>query len=152
MAYKNQIVQIELFDQLGEIIGILVHIVAVPGLVRLTMAAPVVSDDPIAVPAEEQHLRIPGVAGKRPAMGKEDRLSLAPILVGDLGSVFGGDGTHGPGSLCLDSTFGLAGGAAGRKGCQRNGSRTGGKRRPPGNRIPGFASMLWIGAHDVLRA
>src|ERR1039458_4108151 len=27
--------------------------------------------------------------------------------------------------------------------------RTGGKRCPPGNRTPGFASMLWIGTHDV---
>src|SRR6266568_4759528 len=101
MANKDEIVQVELFDQLGEVVGILVHVVALPRLVRPAMAAPVVSDDPIAVLTEEQHLGFPGVPGERPTMGEEDRLSRSPVLVSDLRSVFGRDRAHRRGSLCL---------------------------------------------------
>src|ERR1700755_565175 len=94
MANKDEIVQVELFDQLGEVVGILVHIVAFPSLSRLAMAAPVVSDDPIAVLTEKQHLSFPGITGERPTMGKQDRLPHSPVLVSDLGSVFGRDGAH----------------------------------------------------------
>src|SRR5713101_349494 len=111
MADQNQIVQVELFDELGKVIGILVHVVAVPRLIRLAVAAAVVSDDTVSVLAKEQHLRLPGVAGERPSMRKEDRLSLSPVLVGDLGSVFGRDEGHAFGSLCL--SYGFGGGLSG---------------------------------------
>src|ERR1700736_7005545 len=111
MTDHDQIVQVELFDQLGEIIGILVHAVAVPRLIRLAVATTVVGNHAISVLAEEQRLRVPGVAGERPSMGKQDRLSLSPVLVGNLGSVFGRDGGHAFGSLCL--SYGFGGGLSG---------------------------------------
>ena len=40
MADKDQVVQIELFDQLGEIVGIPIHVVAVPGLIRPSISNP----------------------------------------------------------------------------------------------------------------
>jgi len=39
---------------------------------------------------EEQHLRIPVVGRKRPAMAEDDGLTRTPILVKYLGTVFGG--------------------------------------------------------------
>jgi len=63
------------------------------------VAAAVVGDHAISVLAEEQHLSLPGIAGERPSVGKQDWLSIAPVLVGNrekvmvLASCFGvGDG------------------------------------------------------------
>src|SRR5262245_24623552 len=58
------------------------------------MAAPVVRDGAKAVLREEQHLPVPGIGVQRPAVGERDGGTLAPVLVVDLGSVFGGDGAH----------------------------------------------------------
>src|SRR6516162_11685307 len=97
------------------------------------MAATVVSDGSIAVLAEEQHLWFPNVTRERPTVGKEDRLPLAPIFVGDLGSVFGRDGAYG--CSCLNSTFEqcLAGGSVGGRGQQRDRSSAGGKHSSAGD-------------------
>src|SRR5215471_21460115 len=97
------------------------------------MAATVVSDGSIAVLAEEQQLCFPSITRERPTVGKEDRLSLAPIFVGDLGSVFGRDGAHG--YSCLNSTFEycLAGGSVGGRGQQRDRSSASGKHSSPGD-------------------
>src|SRR5215471_19131019 len=97
------------------------------------MAATVVSDGSITVLAEEQQLCFPSVTRERPTMGKEDRLPLTPIFVGDLGFVFGRDGAHG--CSCLNSTFEhcLAGGSVGGRGQQRDRSSAGGKCSSPGD-------------------
>ena len=56
VAYVDCILQIELFGEGSEIVGVGVHVVAVPGLRGTAVAAPVVRDDPIAALAEKQHL------------------------------------------------------------------------------------------------
>ena len=58
------------------------------------MAAPVVSDDAIAVPEEEQHLRVPVIGAKRPATAEYDGLAMAPVLVVNLRTIFGCDRAH----------------------------------------------------------
>jgi len=45
--------------QLGKIVGILVHVVPMPGLAGTSVAPAVVRDDAIAALSQEQHLRIP---------------------------------------------------------------------------------------------
>src|SRR4029453_7691296 len=77
-----------------QIVRIMIHVVAVAGLGRATMSAPIRRDHPITFGEEEQHLRIPIVRRKRPAMAKHDRLSAAPILIVDLYSVLGCDVAH----------------------------------------------------------
>jgi hypothetical protein len=71
--------------------------VAIRGLRRPAVPAPVVCDDPVTVTQEEQQLRVPVVRGKRPSMTEDDGLARAPVLVEDLRSVLCGDGacTHG---------------------------------------------------------
>ena len=46
-------------DQLREVVGIMVHVMAVADLGRAAMAAAIVRDDAKAVVEEEQHLRVP---------------------------------------------------------------------------------------------
>ena len=55
------------------------------------MTAPVVRDDAIAVGKEEQHLRVPVIGRKRPAVMKHDGLCVlrSPVLVENLCTVFG---------------------------------------------------------------
>jgi len=72
-----------------DIVRIRVHVIVVPGLARAPIAAPVVRDDAIAVHPEEQHLRIPRVGSEWPAVREDDRFSRAPVLVEDVGTVFG---------------------------------------------------------------
>ena len=59
------------------------------------MPAAVDADNAIAVLEEEQHLRIPVVGTQGPAVMENNRLTVTPILVKDLDTVFGGDHVHG---------------------------------------------------------
>ena len=83
-ADEGDLAQIEFFDQRGEVVGVGVHVVAVPGLSGPSVAAAVVGDAAVAVGGQEQHLRLPAVGIQRPAVAEHDRLSLAPVLVEDL--------------------------------------------------------------------
>src|SRR5215471_17087249 len=59
------------------------------------MPAAIVGDHSVALGPEEQHLRIPRVGIQWPAVGEHDGLSRSPVLVKDVGAVFGGDEWHG---------------------------------------------------------
>ena len=48
MADQHDVLQVEFLDQARQVVGIAVNVVAVPGLIRTAMAAPVMSDDAIA--------------------------------------------------------------------------------------------------------
>jgi hypothetical protein len=59
MADMDRILQVEVLGHRREIVGIMVHVMAVTGLRRAPMTAPVVGDYSIALAQEEQHLRVP---------------------------------------------------------------------------------------------
>ena len=61
VADVDGVLQVELFEQRRQIVGVGVHVVAVPGLAGAAMTAPVMRDAAIAVRAEEEHLRFPGI-------------------------------------------------------------------------------------------
>ena len=84
MADVNGVLQIEMRRHRREVVGIVIHVVAVAGLGGSAMAAAVMGDDAIAVIEEEQHLRVPVVGRQRPAVAEHDGLTLAPVLVEDL--------------------------------------------------------------------
>src|SRR5271156_3359594 len=88
VAYMDCVFQVELIRQHCEIVGVGVHIVAIPRLGRTAVAAPVVRDDSIAVLAEEQHLSVPVVRGERPAVTEHNGLTRAPVLVINLRAIF----------------------------------------------------------------
>ena len=94
VADVDGVLQIERFDQRREIVGVGVHVVAVPGLARAAVAAAVVGDAAVAVRRQEEHLVLPGVGAQRPAVAEDDGLPGAPVLVVDLRAVFRGDRAH----------------------------------------------------------
>ncbi len=59
MADHDQVLQVQIFDQFGQIVGILVHIVAIPGLGGTAVAAAVMGDHAISLLAKKHHLGIP---------------------------------------------------------------------------------------------
>ena len=94
MADMHGALEIEMGDNRREIVGVVVHVMAVGHLGRAAMAAPVVGDDAEAVVEEEHHLGVPVVRRERPAVAEHDGLTLAPILVEDLDAVLGLDEGH----------------------------------------------------------
>src|SRR5688572_20251615 len=97
MADVNGIAKIEMLDDSRAIGCVVIHVVPVAYLARTTMTAAIMRDDAITLANEEEHLRIPVVGTKWPAVMKDDRLSglRAPILVEDLDAIFGRNGGHG---------------------------------------------------------
>ncbi len=91
MADVNGVLQIEMRDHRGKIVGVVIHIVAVGDLGRAAMAAPIMGDDAIAVIEKEQHLRVPVVGRQRPTMTEHDGLTLAPVFVKNFNAIFGFD-------------------------------------------------------------
>src|SRR5215468_3126246 len=79
--------QVECGDERGEVVGIRVQIVAVPGLARTPMAAAVMGNAAVAARGQKEHLVFPGVRAQRPAVAEDDGLSTAPVLVIDLRAV-----------------------------------------------------------------
>ncbi len=83
----HRALQVEVLDHSQQVVGIVVHVVAVRDLGRAAMATAVMRDHPIAVIEEEHHLRVPVVGRQRPAMAEHDGLTRAPVLVVDLDAV-----------------------------------------------------------------
>ena len=90
----NRVLEVERLGQRDEVVGVRVHLVAVPGLGRAPVPAAVVGDAPDPPGREEDHLRIPVVGAERPAVAEHDGLTLAPVLVVDLRAVLAGDRAH----------------------------------------------------------
>jgi hypothetical protein len=94
MADEHRVLQVERIDDGGKVVGIRVHVVAVRRLVGTSVAAAVVSNDPVAFLHEEEHLRIPRVRVERPAVREHDGLAGAPVLEKDARTVFRDDRVH----------------------------------------------------------
>src|SRR5229473_590717 len=88
------VLYIQLFSQRREIVGVSIHFIAVPRLVGAPMPPSVMRDHAIAPLAEEEHLPVPVVRGKRPTMGENDRLTRSPILVINLRAILRCDRCH----------------------------------------------------------
>ena len=97
VADVDDVLQVQRFHQRLHVIGVSVHLVAVEGLGRTTVAAPVVRQHPVPLRQKEHHLGVPVIGRKRPAMVKQDRLGIfrTPILVKDFGAVCGGNELRG---------------------------------------------------------
>jgi hypothetical protein len=90
----DHVLQVERFHQRREVVGVGVHVVAIPGLARSAMAAAVMGDAAVSVGGQKHHLVFPCVCAQRPAMAEDYGLSAAPVLVIDLSVVFGCDRGH----------------------------------------------------------
>ena len=65
----NRVVEIEMRGQRGQVVGVVVHVVAVAGLRRAAVAAPVVGDDAVAAAEEVQHLVVPVIGATAASRG-----------------------------------------------------------------------------------
>ena len=95
VADYHHVFQIERIDQLGQVVRVGVHVVTVPGLVGAAMPAAVMRNHAVAALAQKHHLRIPGVAAQRPAVGEDNGLPTAPVLIENPCSILGSKHTHG---------------------------------------------------------
>src|SRR5664280_922557 len=86
--------KVKLFYKCIEVVGVSVHIVAIPGLARPAVSAAVMGDAAVSMGTQKQHLVFPSVRVKRPAMAEDHGLSAAPVLVVDLCAVFHHDRVH----------------------------------------------------------
>ena len=121
VADVDRVLQVERFDERREVVGVGVHVVAVPGLARAAVAAAVVRDAAVAVRRQEDHLVFPGVGAQRPAVAEDDRLPAAPVLVVDLRAVFGRDRAHRIRSLiAVGGGLGRGGARGGRRHLERD--------------------------------
>jgi hypothetical protein len=94
MADQDRVMQIQRLNEGGQIVGVGVEVVAVPGLTGTPAAAAVVGDGAIALGGDEEQLFVPHVGGQRPAVAEDDWLAGAPVLVKDFRTVGSGDGAH----------------------------------------------------------
>src|SRR5208283_1688989 len=99
VADMNRILQVQLFRKSRQIVGVGVHLVAIPGLVGTALPSPVMRDHSIAALPKEQHLSVPVVRRERPAVAEHYGLACSPVLVIDRGAVFRFDCRHGMLSL-----------------------------------------------------
>src|SRR5207253_10737480 len=87
MADMDGVFQVEMRRKSGQVVGVMVHIVALGGLSGATMATAVVGDHAIAPMQEEQQLRVPVIGRQRPAMDDHNWMACTPVLVRDHRSV-----------------------------------------------------------------
>src|SRR5215471_15161131 len=94
MADMHGVLEVEMSGHRRVIVDVVIHVMPDAALARAAVASAVMGDDAEAVVQEEQHLRIPVVGRKRPAMTEDNRLARTPVLVKNLGAVLGVDRGH----------------------------------------------------------
>lgn len=91
---ERRVAQIERLHQRRQIVGVGVHLVAVPGLRRTPVPAPVVRNAPEPALGQEEHLALPAVAVQRPAVREHHHGARAPVLVVNFRPVLHPDRRH----------------------------------------------------------
>ena len=91
MDGMDGILEIKFLNELCEVGGVRVHVVAVSRLARTPVAAAVMGDAAVSARSQKEHLIFKGVRGERPAVAEDHWLPGAPILVVNLRSVFSSD-------------------------------------------------------------
>src|SRR5207244_5983549 len=83
-----------MYRQRREVVGIVVHVVAVAGLGGSPVATPVMGEHAIAVLEEEQHLCIPVIGRQRPTVAEHNGLTVSPVLIEDFRAIRASDRAH----------------------------------------------------------
>jgi len=94
MADPRGIFKIKMLHQLGKVLGVLVDVVAFPGLARTSVASTIVGDDATPFLPQKQHFRVPSIGTQRPPVRERDHRPRSPVLVGDSGSIFRSKRVH----------------------------------------------------------
>src|SRR5579863_2014104 len=102
MPHQYCAAKIESIDELIQIVGPGVNIVAGTRLIGIAVTPPIVGDRTVPLSVEKQHLCFPRRAGQRPAVRENDRRSGAPITVVNRSTVTGSDPRHGLSPLLIE--------------------------------------------------
>ena len=94
MSDVDRVAKVKRRNKFGEIIGVGIHIVAVPGLSGTSVTSAVVRNAAISAGGKEDHLVLPRVRAQGPTVAEDERLSFAPVLVINLSTIFGCDCWH----------------------------------------------------------
>ena len=94
MANMDGVFEVEMGRESRQVVGVMIHVVAVGGLGGAAVATAIMRNHAIAMTEEEQHLCVPIVGRQRPAVTENDWLARTPVLVEDLDAVFGFDRRH----------------------------------------------------------
>src|SRR6266567_3846422 len=94
MADVYGVLQIEVRCQCRKIVSVMIHVMPFASLRGPSVAATIMGYDPIALIEEEEQLGVPVIRRKRPAVTEHDGLTLAPVLVINLHSIFRCYRTH----------------------------------------------------------
>ena len=121
-AEHRNVAKVERLDHCGQIVGIVIHVIAVPRLAGAAMPAPIMRNDPEPLVGEEERLVFPAVRTQRPTVAERDDGTGPgpPILVVELHAIAGGDRVGGCPAL---------GHASRHPGRGRRGGLAGGRRR-----------------------
>src|ERR1700746_3589693 len=95
MAHVDRVLQIEVSYHRRQVVGVVIHIMAFADLAGPTMSPAIMGDHAITLAEEKQHLRVPIIGRKRPAMAEDDGVALPPVFVEDFDSVLRRDHWHG---------------------------------------------------------
>ena len=91
MSDEDDVGEVKVVDEFGEVVAVLVHVMTAPGLAGPAVAPAVVRDHPITVTGQEEHLRVPVVGAEWGAVGEDNRLAGAPVFVEDFRAVLDGN-------------------------------------------------------------
>src|ERR1700682_1396968 len=94
VADMDCVLQVARFDKSREVVGVGIHLVALPRLAGAAMAAAVMRYAPVAAVGQKHHLVFPGVCTQGPAVTENDGLSRAPVLEINLRAIFDGNRCH----------------------------------------------------------
>ena len=100
VADEDGVVEVEVVDEAGEVVGIGVHVVAQPRLRGAAVAAAIVGNAAESIVGKELHLVVPGVGGEGPAVAEDDGLTGAPVFVVKAGAVLCSVGRHAVWGAC----------------------------------------------------
>ena len=79
VADMDRVGQVELRDGRREVVGIRVHVIAVPWLAHAPVPTAVMGDAAVAAGGEKHHLVFPGVGAQWPTMAEHHGLAAAPV-------------------------------------------------------------------------
>jgi hypothetical protein len=95
MADMDDVGQSKVGDELGEVVGIGVHVVAGPWLAGTPVATAVMGDRPEPSQTQVEHLVLERVGAQWPAVAEHHRLSTPPVLEVEVRAVARGECAHG---------------------------------------------------------
>lgn len=81
VPHVDHVLQVQRFHESGQVVGLGVHVIAVPGPDRAPMAPAVMSDAAAPPGGRKQHLVFPGVCAQRPAVAGDDGVVHCPKFI-----------------------------------------------------------------------